>query len=302
MQFTEAQFALCSGISHIWGVIQNSLEFLYIPLAELLIYCTFWGAVETTVVLTTPLVFKEVGQQRSFTHLYQANRSEKLVLKVTGNECTRAGKKLKLREVDPRTQPPLVGKQLHIMGNHTSLETKTVLVTLQLILLINNQTVYDPELWDQIEVKNKHRSNCTEGRCKAFCALCFTSSKVWTESRFHQSPVTASRSFRSRFLQTPLQAGMGHIIPCQLSQTENRQLQQCVNHHVSSSLYQNQLMESLVHRLLMKNIQEEFNTSVPVFSLKKSLVVTEKTGEGIKKLQICRSKNQTSLLKWYTIR
>lgn len=33
LQFTEAQFALYSGISHIWGVIQNSLEFLYIPLA-----------------------------------------------------------------------------------------------------------------------------------------------------------------------------------------------------------------------------------------------------------------------------
>ena len=39
------------------------------------------------------------------------------------------------------------------MGNHTSLETKTVLVTLRLILLLNNWTVYDPEIWDQIEVK-----------------------------------------------------------------------------------------------------------------------------------------------------
>uniref|UniRef100_A0A8C3CB26 Reverse transcriptase domain-containing protein n=1 Tax=Cairina moschata TaxID=8855 RepID=A0A8C3CB26_CAIMO len=39
------------------------------------------------------------------------------------------------------------------MGNHTSFGTKTVLVTLQLILLINNQTVYDPEIRDQIEVK-----------------------------------------------------------------------------------------------------------------------------------------------------
>ena len=34
------------------------------------------------------------------------------------------------------------------MVNHTSLETKTVLVTLQLI-----ETVDDPETWDQIEVK-----------------------------------------------------------------------------------------------------------------------------------------------------
>ena len=33
------------------------------------------------------------------------------------------------------------------------METKTVLVTLQLILLINNQTVYEPETWDQPEVK-----------------------------------------------------------------------------------------------------------------------------------------------------
>ena len=39
------------------------------------------------------------------------------------------------------------------MGNHTSLGTKTVLVTLQLILLVNNQTVYDPETRDQIDVK-----------------------------------------------------------------------------------------------------------------------------------------------------
>lgn len=46
-------------------------EWFLLTSAELLIYCTFWGAVETTVVLTTPLVFKEVGQQRSFTHLYQ---------------------------------------------------------------------------------------------------------------------------------------------------------------------------------------------------------------------------------------
>jgi len=39
------------------------------------------------------------------------------------------------------------------MGNHTSLGTKTVLVTLQLILLINNWTVYEPQIWDQTEVK-----------------------------------------------------------------------------------------------------------------------------------------------------
>ncbi|EOB04691.1 hypothetical protein Anapl_04998 [Anas platyrhynchos] len=74
-------------------------------------------------------------------------------IKVTGHRRTGAGKKLKLREADPRTQLPLAGKQLRIMGNHMSLETKTVLVTLQLILFINNQTVYDPEIWDQIEVK-----------------------------------------------------------------------------------------------------------------------------------------------------
>ncbi|EOA94108.1 hypothetical protein Anapl_17196 [Anas platyrhynchos] len=66
---------------------------------------------------------------------------------------TRAGKKVKVREVDPRTQLPLTDQQLCIMGNHTSLGTKTVLVTLQLILLINNRTVYEPEIWDQIEVK-----------------------------------------------------------------------------------------------------------------------------------------------------
>lgn len=46
-------------------------EWFLLTSAELLISCTFWGAVETTVVLTTPLVFKEVGQQRCFTHLYQ---------------------------------------------------------------------------------------------------------------------------------------------------------------------------------------------------------------------------------------
>ena len=34
-----------------------------------------------------------------------------------------------------------------------SLETKNVLVTLQLIPFISNQTVYDPETWDQTEVK-----------------------------------------------------------------------------------------------------------------------------------------------------
>ncbi|EOA94611.1 hypothetical protein Anapl_14892 [Anas platyrhynchos] len=51
------------------------------------------------------------------------------------------------------TQLPLAAKQLRIMGNHTSLGTKTVLVTSQLILLINNRTVYDPETWDQTEVK-----------------------------------------------------------------------------------------------------------------------------------------------------
>ena len=39
------------------------------------------------------------------------------------------------------------------MGNHTSLGTKTVLVTLQLSLLIDNRTVYEPEIWDQTEVK-----------------------------------------------------------------------------------------------------------------------------------------------------
>ena len=39
------------------------------------------------------------------------------------------------------------------MGNHMSLETQNVLVTLQLIPFISNQTVYDPETWDQIEVK-----------------------------------------------------------------------------------------------------------------------------------------------------
>lgn len=39
------------------------------------------------------------------------------------------------------------------MGNHTSLGTKTVLVTLQLILLINYWTVYEPQIWDQTEVK-----------------------------------------------------------------------------------------------------------------------------------------------------
>lgn len=52
----------------------------------------------------------------------------------------------------------------------------------------------------------------------------------------------------------------------------------------------------------MKNIQEEFNSSVPVFSLKKSLVVTEKTSEGMKHLQLCRWKDQTCLLKWCTTR
>ena len=40
-----------------------------------------------------------------------------------------------------------------MMRNHKSLETKTVLVNLHLILFINNQTVYDPEIWDQTEVK-----------------------------------------------------------------------------------------------------------------------------------------------------
>ena len=40
----------------------------------------------------------------------------------------------------------------NIMGNHISLETKTVLVTLQLILLIINQTAYELEIRDQIEV------------------------------------------------------------------------------------------------------------------------------------------------------
>jgi len=54
---------------------------------------------------------------------------------------------------NPCTQLPLAGKQLHIMGIHTSLGTKTVLVTLQLILLLNNRTVYEPETWDQIEVE-----------------------------------------------------------------------------------------------------------------------------------------------------
>jgi len=39
------------------------------------------------------------------------------------------------------------------MRNHTSLGTKIVLVTLQLILLINNWTVYEPQIWDQTEVK-----------------------------------------------------------------------------------------------------------------------------------------------------
>lgn len=66
----------------------------------------------------------------------------------------RAGKKFKQREAEPCTQLlPLAGKQLSIKGNHTSLGTETVLVTLQLILLINNQTVNDPETWDQTEVK-----------------------------------------------------------------------------------------------------------------------------------------------------
>jgi len=37
--------------------------------------------------------------------------------------------------------------------NHTSLETKNVLVTLQFIPFITNQTVYNPETWDQSKVK-----------------------------------------------------------------------------------------------------------------------------------------------------
>ncbi|EOB04655.1 hypothetical protein Anapl_15297 [Anas platyrhynchos] len=75
-----------------------------------------------------------------------ANCSKKLVQKVAGNRHTGAGKKLKLREAEPCTQLPLAGKQMRIMVNHTSLATKTVLVTLQLILLINNRTVYVSEI------------------------------------------------------------------------------------------------------------------------------------------------------------
>ncbi|EOB04530.1 hypothetical protein Anapl_16811 [Anas platyrhynchos] len=78
-------------------------------------------------------------------NLVKANRSEKLIQKVAGNRRTRAGEKLELREADLRTQLPLAAKQLRIMGNHTSLETRTVLITLQLILLVNNRTVYDSE-------------------------------------------------------------------------------------------------------------------------------------------------------------
>ncbi|EOA99424.1 hypothetical protein Anapl_07161 [Anas platyrhynchos] len=93
------------------------------------------------------------GPANDYKNQEKANCSEKLIQKVAGNGHTGAGKKLELREADQRTQLPLAGKQLHIMGTHTSLETKTVLVTLQLILLINNWPVYEPEIWDQTEVK-----------------------------------------------------------------------------------------------------------------------------------------------------
>ncbi|EOA95575.1 hypothetical protein Anapl_17148 [Anas platyrhynchos] len=47
----------------------------------------------------------------------------------------------------------VVKKQRNERNKETSLGTKTVLVTLQLILLLNNRTVYEPEMSDQIEVK-----------------------------------------------------------------------------------------------------------------------------------------------------
>ncbi|EOA99048.1 hypothetical protein Anapl_14106 [Anas platyrhynchos] len=115
-----------------------------------------WGS-ESLVVGDNIKLFNDevIRNVKSLEEIKKANCSEKLVQKVTGNGRTGAEKKLKLREADPCTQPPPAGKQLRIMGNHKSLETKTVLVTLQLILLINNQTVYEPETWDQIEVKRR---------------------------------------------------------------------------------------------------------------------------------------------------
>ncbi|EOB06042.1 hypothetical protein Anapl_12616 [Anas platyrhynchos] len=99
---------------------------------------------------------KRLGQSMAFQMVWCLQRMPPFFpFKENGglNMRTGAGEKLKLREADLCTQLPLAGKQLRIMGNHTSLGTKTVLVTLQLILLINNWTVYEPEIWDQTEVK-----------------------------------------------------------------------------------------------------------------------------------------------------
>ncbi|EOA95719.1 hypothetical protein Anapl_11445 [Anas platyrhynchos] len=84
---------------------------------------------------------------------------------------------------NPCTQLPLAGKQLHIMGIHTSLGTKTVLVTLQLILLLNNRTVYEPETWDQIEVEKHHTRAALQALLAAAAAVvkpCEPAQLAWT--------------------------------------------------------------------------------------------------------------------------
>ncbi|EOB02581.1 hypothetical protein Anapl_16837 [Anas platyrhynchos] len=63
------------------------------------------------------------------------------------------------------------------MGNHTSLGTKTVLVTLQLILFTNNQAVYDPEIWDQTEVKWIKRGEHEKNNMISYSSVLFQEHK-----------------------------------------------------------------------------------------------------------------------------
>ncbi|EOA99049.1 hypothetical protein Anapl_14108 [Anas platyrhynchos] len=134
----------------------NRQESGYITEVSSHIFVHVIGLLEATAAMLhkgSDIACKLRQLQEQMGSLMGANCSERLVLKVSGSRRTGAGKKLKLREADPRAQLPLAGKQLRIMGNHMSLGAKTVLVTLQLMLLINNQTVYDPGTWDQTEVK-----------------------------------------------------------------------------------------------------------------------------------------------------